>query len=46
MQSGVNIEAKEPELEHLWLEFPGRNKHRKLLLGTMYRSERMQTSAE
>ena len=35
-----DIEAKEPDLEHLWLEFPGRNKHSKLLLGTMYRSEK------
>ena len=41
-----DIEAKEPDLEHLWLEFPGKNKHSKLLLGTMYRSERMLTSAE
>ena len=36
------IEAKEPDLGHLWLEFPGRNKRSKLL--TMYRSERMLTS--
>jgi len=41
-----DIEAKEPDLEHLWLEFPSRNKQSKLLLGTMYRSERMLTSAE
>ena len=41
-----DIEAKELDLEHLWLEFPGRNKHSKLLLGTMYRSERMLTSTE
>ena len=43
---GSDIEAKEADLEHLLLEFPGRNKHSKLLLGTMYRSERMLTSAE
>ena len=42
----IDIEAKELDLEHLWLEFPGRNKHSKLLLGTMYRSERMLTSTE
>ena len=41
-----DIEAKEPDLEHLWIEFPGRNKHSKLLLGTMSRSEKMLTSAE
>ena len=32
---------KEPQLEHLWLEVPGRNRHSKPLLGTIYRSERM-----
>ena len=38
----TDIENIEPELEHIWLEIPGRNKHSKLLLGVMYRSERMQ----
>ena len=41
-----DIEAEEPDLEHLWLEFPGGNKLSKLLLGTMCRSERMLTPAE
>ena len=41
-----DIEAKELDLEHLWLEFPGRNKNSKLLLGTMYRSERMLNSTK
>ena len=36
-----DIENLEPDLEHLWLEIPGRNKHSKLLLGTMYRSEKI-----
>ena len=26
-------------MEHLWIEIPGRNRHSKLLLGTIYRSE-------
>ncbi|CAH3149016.1 unnamed protein product [Pocillopora meandrina] len=30
-----DIEAKELDLEHLWLEFPGRNKHSKLFVGTI-----------
>ena len=38
----TDIESIEPELEHISLEIPGRNKHSKLLLGVMYRSERMQ----
>ena len=37
-------EAKELDLEHLWLEFPGINKHSKLFVGTMYRAEGMLTS--
>ena len=36
-----DIEEKEPSLEHLWLEFPGRNKHSKLLVGTIYRVGKM-----
>ena len=34
-----DLENMKPELEHLWIEVPGRNKHSKLLLGVMYRSE-------
>lgn len=33
-----DIEEMQPELEHLWLEIPGRNKNSRLLLGVMYRS--------
>jgi hypothetical protein len=36
------IENIEPELEHIWLEIPRRNRHSNLLFGVMYRSERMQ----
>ena len=36
-----DIKNLEHDLEHLWLEIPGRNKHSKLLLGTMYRSEKI-----
>ena len=32
----------EPNLEHLWLEIPGRNKHSKMLLGVLYRLELIQ----
>ena len=39
-----DIEAKVLDLEHLWLEFPGINKHSKLFVGTMYRAEGMLTS--
>ncbi|CAB4000880.1 Hypothetical predicted protein [Paramuricea clavata] len=39
----TDIEAKEPDLEHLWLEFLGRNKNNKLLLGIMYRSNKILT---
>ena len=38
----ADVEEIEPELEHIWLEINGRNKHSKLLLGVMYRSNRMQ----
>ena len=30
---------KFPSLEHLWIEIPGHNKHNRLLLGVVYRSE-------
>ena len=36
-----DIENIEPELEHLWLEIAGRNKHSNMLLGILYRSERL-----
>lgn len=36
-----DIEKQYPELEHLWLEIPGRNKNSKLVLGVVYRSERI-----
>lgn len=35
-----DIEGIQPELENLWLELSGRNKHSKLLLGVIYRSTR------
>jgi exonuclease III len=38
----IDIERIEPELEHLWVEISGRNKHSNLLLGVMYRSNRIQ----
>ena len=34
-----DIENLHPDLEHLWLELPGRNKHSKALIGIMYRSK-------
>jgi len=36
-----DLENKDPQLEHLWLEISGRNRQSKLILGTIYRSERM-----
>ena len=36
-----NIENIESDLEHLWIEIQGRNKHNKMLLGVVYRSERI-----
>ena len=36
-----DIESKYPDLEYLWLEIQGWNKHSNLLLGTIYRSTRM-----
>ena len=38
----TDIEKIEPELEQIWVEISGRNKNSKLLLGVMYRSNRMQ----
>ena len=37
-----DIESIEPELENLWLEIEGRNRRSKMLLGVVYRSERIQ----
>ena len=36
-----DIENVEPDLEHPWIEFPGRNKYIKLLMGTVYCSEKI-----
>ena len=38
----TDIEKIEPELEQIWVEICGLNKNSKLLLGVMYRSNRMQ----
>ena len=40
-----DIEKTQPDLEHLWLELPGRNKHNKLLLGVIYRSDLLMTAS-
>ena len=37
----MDIENVEPDLEHIWLEVDGRNRHSKMLLGVIYRSESM-----
>ena len=37
----IDIEKRSPDLEHLWLEVPGRNRHSKVLIGIMYRSTPM-----
>ena len=37
----IDIEKRSPDLEHLWLEVPGRNRHSKVLIGIMYRSTRI-----
>jgi exonuclease III len=42
----LDIEKLHPELEHLWLEVPGRNIHSKALVGVMYRSIRMLSTAK
>ena len=36
-----DIEKLQPDFEHLWLEFPGRNRHSKTLVGIFYRSTRI-----
>lgn len=38
----TDIENMAPELEHLWIEIPGRNRHSKMLLGVLYRSNFIQ----
>ena len=40
----TDIENKEPNLEHLWLELAGCNKNSKTLMGIMYRSNRILTT--
>lgn len=37
-QRRKDIKDCHQELEHLWIELPGRNKNSKILLGTIYRS--------
>ena len=34
-----DIEKRYPSMEHLWIEIPGRNRHSKLLLGTIYETQ-------
>ena len=36
-----DIENKMPDLEHLWVELPGKNKNSRLLAGVIYRSEKL-----
>ena len=36
-----NVEMIQPDMEHLWIEIQGRNKHSKALIGVIYRSERV-----
>jgi exonuclease III len=38
---GQDIENLQQEFEHLWLEISGKNKNNKLLLGVIYRSEKI-----
>jgi hypothetical protein len=40
-----DIENTQPGMEHLWLELPGQNKHSKLLLGVIYRSNLLITAS-
>ena len=35
----TDIESRYSQMEHLWIEVPGRNKNSKALIGTIYRSE-------
>ncbi|EDO28986.1 predicted protein [Nematostella vectensis] len=36
-----DIEKLQPDMEHLWIEVQGHNKHSKALIGVIYRSERV-----
>ena len=36
-----DIENRMPDLEHLWVELPGKNKNSRLLAGVIYRSEKL-----
>ncbi len=38
-----DIEEKSKDLEHVWMELPGHNKNSRLLVGVIYRSEKMLT---
>ena len=38
-----DIETAHQNLEHLWLEVPGKNRHSKLLFGVIYRSQALMT---
>ena len=38
----TDIENMVQELEHLWIEIPGRNRHSEMLLGVLYRSNFIQ----
>ena len=40
-KSRPDLERKYPGMEYLWLEISGRNRHSKLLLGTIYSLERI-----
>lgn len=42
----TDIEKLDKEIEHLWLEIPGQNKHSKLLIGVIYRSNKFFTANE
>lgn len=37
----MTLRIAHPELEHLWIEVPGRNKYSRALVGVIYNSERM-----
>jgi len=40
-KSRSDIEMFQPEMEHLWIEIQGRNKHSKAVIGVIYRSQRV-----
>ncbi|XP_057305263.1 uncharacterized protein LOC130642193 [Hydractinia symbiolongicarpus] len=41
-----DLENFDSQLEHIWLEVPGKNKHSKLLIGVVYRSQSLLPFAE